>query len=57
MTLQQEFEQLNYSQALESDGEAQAWLTQHQRRFGHYVNGVFVSQQGAHILKLLTQTK
>jgi aldehyde dehydrogenase (NAD+) len=49
MTLQQEFEQLNYSQALESDVEAQAWLTQHQRRFGHYVNGVFVSQQGAQL--------
>ena len=47
MTLTQEFEQLNYSQALESDSQAQAWLQQNNRRFGHYVNGAFVTQPDA----------
>jgi len=47
MTLTQEFEQLNYSQALESDSQAQAWLQQNNRRFGHYISGAFVSQPDA----------
>ena len=47
MTLTEEFEQLNYSQALESDSQAQAWLQQNERRFGHYINGAFVSELGA----------
>ena len=50
MTLTQEFEQLNYSQALESDSQSQAWLQEHQRRFGHYINGEFVSQTDAALI-------
>ena len=46
-TLAQEFQQLNYSQALESDKEAQAWLEQNERRFGHYIDGAFVGQADA----------
>jgi len=50
MTLTQEFEQLNYSQALESDSQAQAWLQENDRRFGHYINGAFVSQADAFLI-------
>ncbi|MCS5559359.1 MAG: aldehyde dehydrogenase family protein [Oceanospirillaceae bacterium] len=50
MTLQHEFEKLNYSQALESDAEAQSWLTRHDRHFGHYVDGAFVSQDDAQLV-------
>ena len=50
MTLTEEFEQLNYSQALESDSQAQAWLQQNERRFGHYINGAFVSELGATLI-------
>ena len=46
-TLAQDFQQLNYSQALESDKEAQAWLEQNERRFGHYIDGAFVGQADA----------
>tara|TARA_B110000503_G_scaffold69628_1_gene108515 strand:+ start:4314 stop:6761 length:2448 start_codon:yes stop_codon:yes gene_type:complete len=49
-TLIQDFELLNYSQALESDSEAQAWLHQNERRFGHYINGAFVSQADAQLI-------
>jgi aldehyde dehydrogenase (NAD+) len=50
MTILQEFEQLNYSQALESDCEAQAWLQQNNHRFGHYIDGAFVSQADAALI-------
>jgi aldehyde dehydrogenase (NAD+) len=49
-TILQEFQQLNYSQALESDSEAQAWLQQNNRRFGHYIDGAFVSQADASLI-------
>lgn len=52
MNLTQEFEQLNYSQALESDSEAQAWLAKHNSRFGHYINGAFVSQPDADLIEV-----
>ena len=42
MTLLNEFEQLNYSQALESDAQAQAWLQQNQCRFGHYLSLIHI---------------
>ena len=50
MTLSQDFEQLNYSQALESDSEARAWLQENNHRFGHYVNGAFISQADAELI-------
>jgi aldehyde dehydrogenase (NAD+) len=50
MTLMQEFQQLNYSQALESDEQAQTWLQNHGRRFGQYINGAFVSQADANLV-------
>ena len=53
MTLLNEFEQLNYSQALESDAQAQAWLQQNQCRFGHYIDGAFTSEVDASIVKVL----
>ncbi len=53
MTLIKEFEQLNYSQALESDSQAQAWLQQSERRFGHYIDGAFVSQKDAALVEVL----
>jgi len=34
MTLLKSFEELDYSQALESSTEAQKWLEKHGRRFG-----------------------
>ena len=41
MTLLKSFEQLDYSQALESSTEAQKWLEKHGRRFGQFINGKF----------------
>ena len=53
MTLLNEFEQLNYSQALESDSQAQAWLQQNQRRFGHYIDGAFTGEVEATLVEVL----
>jgi len=53
MTLLNEFEQLNYSQALESDAQAQAWLQQNQRRFGHYIDGAFTGEAEATLVDVL----
>ena len=53
MTLLNEFEQLNYSQALESDAQAQAWLQQNQCRFGHYIDGAFTSEVDASLVEVL----
>ncbi|MDC9719597.1 MAG: aldehyde dehydrogenase family protein [Gammaproteobacteria bacterium] len=52
MTLTQEFHNLNYSQALESSSEAQAWLEQQNRRFGHYIDGQFVSHSKAAFIEV-----
>ena len=43
MTLLKSFEELDYSQALESSTEAQKWLEKHGRRFGQFINGKSVS--------------
>lgn len=52
MTLVEEFNNLNYSQALESASEAQAWLEQSNRRFGHYIDGQFVSESDAELIEV-----
>jgi len=41
MTLLKSFEELDYSEALESSTEAQKWLEKHSRRFGQFINGKF----------------
>ena len=53
MTLLNEFEQLNYSQALESDAQAQVWLQQNQCHFGHYIDGAFTSEADASLVEVL----
>ena len=42
MKLSKSIEQLEYSQALESDKEAIEWLEEHGRRFGQFIGGEFI---------------
>ena len=35
------FQTMDYGPAPESDAEARAWLTRHDGRFGHFINGAF----------------
>lgn len=39
MTIKDIFESMDWGKAPESDGEAQAWLDAHNRRFGHFIDG------------------
>jgi len=50
MTLLKSFEQLDYSQALESSTEAQKWLEKHGRRFGQFINGKFDNRKNAELI-------
>jgi len=50
MAIIKSFQELEYSQALESDSEARAWLKQHSNRFGHYINGSFITQEDAKLI-------
>ena len=50
MTLLKSFEELDYSQALESSTEAQKWLEKHGRRFGQFINGKFVKRKNAELI-------
>lgn len=43
MTLMQEFQNLDYSSALESAAEAEAWLAQQNAHFGHFINGEWLA--------------
>ncbi len=45
MSVQPYFETMDYGTAPEADQEAQAWLTQHGRKFGHFIDGRFASSQ------------
>ncbi len=50
MTLLKSFEELDYSEALESSTEAQKWLKGNGRRFGQFINGKFVNQKNAELI-------
>ena len=50
MTLMQEFQNLDYSCALESADEAQAWLQEQGSHFGHFINGQWLAQAGTDTL-------
>ena len=50
MTLIKSFEELDYSQALESDSEALAWLKKQGNQFGQYINGKFITQKTASLI-------
>src|SRR5258708_22213915 len=39
MSIAEEFAAMEYAPALEDPKEAQAWLTRHNHRFGHLING------------------
>ena len=47
MKLSKSIEQLEYSQALESDKEAIEWLDKHGRRFGQFIGGEFLFDKKA----------
>src|SRR5690554_768432 len=42
MTVKEHFEKMDYGPAPESAGTAQAWLDQHERRFGLFINNRWV---------------
>ncbi len=53
MTLLKSFEDLDYSEALESHKEAQQWLESNDRRFGQLINGTFVTDKSAKLIESL----
>jgi len=53
MTLLKSFEDLDYSEALESHKEAQEWLESNDRRFGQLINGTFVTDKSAKLIESL----
>ena len=50
MKLMQEFQNLDYSSALESAAEAKAWLADQGSHFGHYINGQWLADASAKTL-------
>jgi len=50
MTLLKSFEELDYSEALESSTEAQKWLERNGRRFGQFINGKFDNRKNADLI-------
>ena len=51
MSVAQYFETMDYAPAPEADAEARAWLTRHEARFGHFINGAFVAPaDGKHFM-------
>ncbi len=53
MTLLKSFENLDYSEALESSKEAQDWLELNDRRFGQLINGKFISNKDSKLIASL----
>ncbi len=43
MTVKQIFDDMSYGPAPESSAEAMAWITKHQGRFGHWIDGRFTA--------------
>ncbi len=52
MKLSKSIEKLEYSQALESDKEANKWLDKNGRRFGQFIGGEFLSNKKADQIKV-----
>jgi aldehyde dehydrogenase (NAD+) len=52
MKLSKSIEKLEYSQALESDKEANEWLDKNGRRFGQFIGGEFLSDKKAVQIKV-----
>ena len=52
MKLSKSIEELEYSQALESDKEAIAWLESNGRKFGQFIGGEFLFQKNADHIKV-----
>ena len=53
MTLLKSFENLDYSEALESSKEAHNWLELNDRRFGQLINGKFISSKNSNLIASL----
>ncbi len=53
MTLIKSFDNLDYSDALESSKEAQDWLENNGRRFGQLINGKIVSNKKSNLIASL----
>jgi len=53
MTLLKSFDNLDYSDALESNKKAQEWLENNGRRFGQFVNGKIVSNKNSSLIASL----
>ena len=53
MTLLKSFDNLEYSEAFESNKEAQNWLETNGRRFGQLINGQFVSSKDSKLIASL----
>ena len=53
MTLLKSFDNLEYSEAFESNKKAQEWLETNGRRFGQLINGQFVSKLTNDIREIL----
>ena len=47
MTLLESMQSLDYSQALESQTEAQAWLSSHEHCFGQFIDGQWLQTDTA----------
>ena len=52
MKLSKSIEELEYSQALESDKEAVEWLESNGRKFGQFIGGEFLFQKNADQIKV-----
>ncbi len=53
MTLLKSYENLDYSEALESSKEAHEWLEINDRRFGQLINGKFISNKDSKLIASL----
>jgi len=53
MSLLKSFNNLDYSEALESNKEAQDWLESKNRRFGQLINGKFVTNKNSELIDSL----
>jgi len=53
MKLSKSIEQLEYSQALESDKEAIEWLEEHGRKFGQFIGGEFLFDKKSDQIKVI----
>ena len=53
MSLLKSFDNLEYSEALESNKEAQDWLESKNRRFGQLINGKFVTNKNSELIDSL----